>query len=58
MRGPPLSSPFRDPCVFDQAFNNSFHRRLESIQYNASLAISGAFRGTFEEEFQQSGRWF
>ena len=32
--------------IFDQAFNNSFHQRLESIQYNAALAITGAIRET------------
>ena len=31
--------------IFDQAFNNSF-QRLESIQYNAALAITRAIRGT------------
>ena len=30
--------------IFDQAFNKSFHDSLESIQYNASLAITGAIR--------------
>ena len=30
--------------VFDQAFNNSFNRRLESIQYNTALVITGATR--------------
>ena len=52
--------------IFDQAFNNSFHQRLESIQYNATLAITGAIRGTSKEklyqelgfESLQSGRWF
>ena len=28
--------------LYDQAFNNSFHDRLESIQDNACLAITGA----------------
>ena len=28
--------------IFDQAFNNSFHQRLESIQCNAVLAITEA----------------
>lgn len=28
--------------IFDEAYNASFHRKLESIQYNASLAITGA----------------
>ena len=31
---------------YDQAFNNSFHAKMESIQYNACLAITGAIRGT------------
>ena len=28
--------------LFDQAYNMSFHHKLESIQYNACLAITGA----------------
>ena len=52
--------------IFDQAFNNSIHQRLESIQYNAALAITGAIRGTSKEklyqelgfESLQSRRWF
>ena len=32
--------------VFDHAFNNSFHQRLECIQYNAALPITGTIRGT------------
>ena len=39
--------------VFDQAFNKSFHDNLESIQYNASLAITGARRGTSKEKLYQ-----
>ena len=37
--------------LYDQAFNNSFHGRLESIQCNALLAITGAIRGTYKEKF-------
>ena len=52
--------------IFDQAFNKSFHDNLESIQYNASLAITGAIRGTSKEKlYQELGfeslqqkRWF
>ena len=52
--------------IFDQALNNSFHQRLESIQYNAALAVAGAIRGTSQEklyqeldfESLQSRRWF
>ena len=28
--------------LYDQAFRNSFHERLESIQYNPALAITDA----------------
>ena len=31
--------------LYDQAFNNSFHSKMESIQYNTCLAIIGAIRG-------------
>ena len=39
--------------IFDQAFNNFFHQRLESIQYNTVLTITGAIRGTPKEKFYQ-----
>ena len=32
--------------LYDQAFNLSFQQKLESIQYRACLAITGAIRGT------------
>ena len=32
--------------IYDQAFNDSSHQKLEAIQYNAALAITGAIRGT------------
>ena len=42
--------------VYDRAFNESFHKNLESIQYNAAIAITGAIRGTSSEElFQEIG---
>ena len=52
--------------IFDQAFNKSFHDNSELIQYNASLAIAGAMRGTLKEKlYQKLGfesvkqrRWF
>ena len=31
----------------------SFHHKLESIQYNACLAITGAIRGTSKEKLYQ-----
>ena len=32
--------------MYDQTFNESFHERIESIQYNAAISITGAIRGT------------
>ena len=31
---------------YDEVYNETFHQKLESIQYNACLALSGAFRGS------------
>ena len=39
--------------LYDQAFNNSFHIKMESIQYDACLAITGAIRGTSIEKIYQ-----
>ena len=42
--------------VYDRAFNESFHKNLQSIQYNAAIAITGAIRGTSSEKrFQELG---
>ena len=53
-------------AIFDQAYNKSFHESLESLQYNASLAITRAIRGTSKQklyqdlglESPQHRRWF
>ena len=39
--------------LYDQTFNNSFHGKLESIQYNAALAITGAIRGSSRGKLYQ-----
>ena len=52
--------------LHDQTFNNPFHERLESIQYNAALAIAGTIRGSSREilyqklgfESLQQRRWY
>ena len=52
--------------IYDRAYNESFHQKLESIQYNAVLAITGAIRGTsraklYQElglESLQKRRWY
>ena len=39
--------------LYDQAFNNSFKEKLESFQYNACLALTGAIRGMSKEKIYQ-----
>ena len=42
--------------VYDREFNESFHKNLESIQYNADMAITGAIKGTpSEKRFNKLG---
>ena len=36
--------------IYDQSYNISFHQRLESLQYDVALAITGATRGTSKEK--------
>ena len=52
--------------IYDQAYNASFRQKLELLQCNACLAITGAIRGTSREklyeelglESLQLSRWF
>ena len=32
--------------IYDEAYNKSFHQKLESIQYNTCLALLGTIRGS------------
>ena len=42
--------------LYDKAFNTSFHQKIESIQYNACLAITGAIRhSSREKNYQELG---
>ena len=55
-----------EDIIYDWACNTSFHQNIESIQYNAALAIMGAKKGTFREknyqglglESLQQRRWY
>ena len=55
-RSPLLEKSFIRPhvdygnIIYDQAYNASFHQKLDPIQYNAILAITGAIRGTSKEK--------
>ena len=52
--------------IYDKAFNESFQAKLESLQYNATLAITGAIRGSSTEKIYEelgleslkSRRWY
>ena len=51
--------------IFDNAYNNSFQKRLESPQYKASLTITGAIKGSSTKIYSERGleslqnrRWF
>ena len=39
--------------IYDKVFNHSFHKKLESVQYNAALSMTGAIRGTNTEKLYQ-----
>ena len=39
--------------IYDQTFNMSFQQKMETIQYNAALAITGAIRGSSREKLYQ-----
>ena len=36
--------------IYDQAYTALFHQKIESVQYNSALAITGAVRGTSKEK--------
>ena len=52
--------------LYDKVFNESFHAKLASLQYNATLAITGAISGSstkksYEKiglESLKSRRWY
>ena len=39
--------------IYDRPNNDSFVKKLESVQYNAALAITGAIRGTSKDRIYQ-----
>ena len=40
--------------IYDQAYNTSFYQNIESVQYNAALAVTGAVRGISRENYIKS----
>ena len=41
--------------IYDQTFNVSFQQKMESIQYNVALAISGTIRGFSRKSYPKLG---
>ena len=39
--------------IYDQSYNITFHQKMESIQYNTTLAITGAIRISSKEKLYQ-----
>ena len=39
--------------IYDQTFNMSFQQKMETIQYNAALTITGAIRGSSRQKVYQ-----
>ena len=39
--------------IYDQTCNDSFHQKMDSIQYNSALATTSALRGTSREKLYQ-----
>ena len=45
-----------EDILHHETFNNSFHKKLELIQYNAAFAITDAIRGSYREKrYQELG---
>ena len=42
-----------EDIIYDQRQNESFCEKLESVQYKAALAITGATQGTSREKIYQ-----
>ena len=42
-----------DDTIYDQAYTASFHQKIESVQYNSALAITGAIRRTSKEKLYE-----
>ena len=41
--------------VYDRAFNESFNKSIEFIQYNTVIGVTGAIRGTSSKKIFQEG---
>ena len=44
--------------ICDQPHNASFHQKLESLQYNACLAVTGTIHGSSREKYTKNYNQF
>ena len=51
-----FARPYLDygDIIYDQTFNESFHQRIESVQYNAAIAITGELEVLLPKSFIKS----
>ena len=42
-----------EDIIYDQTYNKSFHQKMESMQYNGALAITGAIKDISREKLYQ-----
>ena len=40
--------------IYDQAYNSAFNDKIESVQYNACFAITGAIRDTSTKKYTKN----
>ena len=43
--------------IYDEAYNASFHQKLESTQYKACLAMRGAIKGSSKKKYLSRTRF-
>ena len=48
---------YHGDVIYDRASNESFQNKLDSVQYNAAVAITGAIKGYSREKFYQEVLW-
>ena len=44
--------------IYDKTFNESLKRKIEMVQHNVALIITGAFMGTSRDKYLKSLVWY
>ena len=49
-------NPYYENMIYNKPLNKCFRRKIEMVQYNAALTITGAFKGTsLDKTYQEFG---